>query len=45
MLIKSEYGIEPSTRTLQFYVKDELGALAGSLKAFKVSDCSKDPCK
>ena len=27
----------PSTRTLQFYVKDELGALAGALKAFRVS--------
>ena len=29
--------IKPSTRTLQFYVKDELGALAGALKAFRVS--------
>ena len=42
-LIKS-HNIKPSiaTRTLQFYVKDEPGALANALKAFRVSDCSKD---
>ena len=35
----TESNVKPLTRTLQFYVMDEPGALANALIPFRVSDC------
>lgn len=35
--LPTEFNIKPTSRTLQFFVKDEAGTLAEALKTFRVS--------